>query len=591
MAISNINVGTIPNDGLGDFLRTAFIKVNDNFTYVDSVKVDKITGWGLSQNNFSPTYKSQLDNLQANLNLKANIASPMFSWFVGIDTILLSPTTAFKITLDGTESMRITKSGQIKASRFELYGGLGSQFLMADGSSNSASYVIQTGAIAQRVPLFGTDTNTLGNSALYTTGGLWVLGSGAPSMTSFFEVMGSIKGTSFVKTGGTSAQFLKADGSVDSNTYALAGSIHNAVTIGTGNGLSLSTQVLSLGLASSGANGALSSTDWNTFNGKQSALVSGTSIKTIEGVSLLGSGNLDITATSVGLGNVDNTSDINKPISTNTQAALNLKANIASPIFSWFAGIDCTILSPTNAFTITLDGTPSMNITKAGAIKASRFEIYGGSGNSFLMADGSTNSANYILANNHVAGALVRFGSTTGRIEQSMVYETGGNLVVGGGSPTYDAKLEVPAGAVKATGFKIYGGNSTQYLMADGSVSTGGGGGVSLPYKEARFVCTLSTTPGNQSMSTVYENSIGGTFTVSRTSTGTFDVTNSGRLITSKTTLTVQHGQYTGGTRVLYFCSQSSADGNKITFLAGDSSTGSPIDSGTNILITVRVYN
>ena len=70
MSISNINVGTIPNDGLGDFIRTAFIKVNDNFTYVDSVKVDKINGWGLSENNFSPTYKSQLDNLQASLALK-----------------------------------------------------------------------------------------------------------------------------------------------------------------------------------------------------------------------------------------------------------------------------------------------------------------------------------------------------------------------------------------------------------------------------------------------------------------------------------------------------------------------------------------
>lgn len=50
---------------------------------------------------------------------------------------------------------------------------------------------------------------------------------------------------------------------------------HTALTIGTGNGLSLSAQQLSLGLASDGINGALSGTDWNTFNGKQSALVIG----------------------------------------------------------------------------------------------------------------------------------------------------------------------------------------------------------------------------------------------------------------------------------------------------------------------------
>jgi len=38
--------------------------------------------------------------------------------------------------------------------------------------------------------------------------------------------------------------------------------------------------------------------------------------------------------TAVGLGNVDNTSDANKPVSTATQTALNLKANIASPTFT-----------------------------------------------------------------------------------------------------------------------------------------------------------------------------------------------------------------------------------------------------------------
>lgn len=80
-----------------------------------------------------------------------------------------------------------------------------------------------------------------------------------------------------------------------------------------------------LGTASTSTSGYLTSTDWNTFNGKQNALVSGTNIKTIEGQSLLGSGNIDLTKSDVGLGNVDNTSDLNKPISTATQTALNAK--------------------------------------------------------------------------------------------------------------------------------------------------------------------------------------------------------------------------------------------------------------------------
>jgi len=36
-----------------------------------------------------------------------------------------------------------------------------------------------------------------------------------------------------------------------------------------------------------------------------------------------------MSASDVGLGNVDNTSDANKPVSTATQTALNLKANAA----------------------------------------------------------------------------------------------------------------------------------------------------------------------------------------------------------------------------------------------------------------------
>ena len=49
----------------------------------------------------------------------------------------------------------------------------------------------------------------------------------------------------------------------------------------------------------------------------------------------------------IGLGNVNNTSDANKPISTATQTALNLKANIASPVFTG------TPTAPTPAVTAT----------------------------------------------------------------------------------------------------------------------------------------------------------------------------------------------------------------------------------------------
>jgi len=52
------------------------------------------------------------------------------------------------------------------------------------------------------------------------------------------------------------------------------------------------TPAISIAQASTSVNGFLSATNWNTFNNKQDALVSGTNIKTINGNSILGSGNL-----------------------------------------------------------------------------------------------------------------------------------------------------------------------------------------------------------------------------------------------------------------------------------------------------------
>jgi hypothetical protein len=58
--------------------------------------------------------------------------------------------------------------------------------------------------------------------------------------------------------------------------------------------------VISMPAATTSVSGYLTSTDWNTFNGKQAALVSGTNIKTVNGTTLLGSGNLAVgTVTSV----------------------------------------------------------------------------------------------------------------------------------------------------------------------------------------------------------------------------------------------------------------------------------------------------
>jgi hypothetical protein len=114
------------------------------------------------------------------------------------------------------------------------------------------------------------------------------IGIGTTTPSEKLQVIGNIKSQSFIKDNGTAAQFLKADGSVDNNTYLTTtlatGTYEPKITAGT------TTQYFR------------GDKSWQTLD------------KTV-----------------IGLGNVDNTSDANKPISTATQAALDFKAPLASP--------------------------------------------------------------------------------------------------------------------------------------------------------------------------------------------------------------------------------------------------------------------
>lgn len=84
--------------------------------------------------------------------------------------------------------------------------------------------------------------------------------------------------------------------------------------------------------ATTSASGLMSSSD----KSKLDSIASGAQVNSITGVkgnseSSYRTGNVNITAANIGLGNVNNTSDANKPISTATQTALNAKAPLASP--------------------------------------------------------------------------------------------------------------------------------------------------------------------------------------------------------------------------------------------------------------------
>lgn len=94
-------------------------------------------------------------------------------------------------------------------------------------------------------------------------------------------------------------------------------------------GMPTATQKGQYWIASTDGNGYVTD-DWAVYNGSTFDKINNTdAVASVAGRT----GNVVLTKSDVGLNNVDNTSDANKPVSTATQTALNLKANIANPTF------------------------------------------------------------------------------------------------------------------------------------------------------------------------------------------------------------------------------------------------------------------
>jgi hypothetical protein len=157
----------------------------------------------------------------------------------------------------------ISSSDSILTAIQKLNGNIGS---LVTGVS---SVFGRTGAVTAQSGDYTTTQVTEGTNLYYTQSRFDTAFSGKTT-TNLTE------GTNLYYTDGR----VSANADVSANTAAR----HAAVTLGTANGLSLSTQQLSLGLASSTTNGALSSTDWSTFNAKQSALTFGNLTETTSSV-------------------------------------------------------------------------------------------------------------------------------------------------------------------------------------------------------------------------------------------------------------------------------------------------------------------
>lgn len=171
-----------------------------------------------------------------------------------------------------------------------------------------------------------------------------------------------------------------------------------------------------------------------------------------------------ITKSMVGLGSVDNTSDASKPISTATQTALNLKAPIASPTFTGTitSGSDFSgngrikILSNNNEYNDAVGNQLYVNsYVKTYTGPAGNIPIYS---TAYINGNLLFNSRNSVTVDD----------ATTLHLLPPMNY----NMVASRLWALYAEGNIKSMGSIEATGYKIPNGTSTQYLMADGSVSS-----------------------------------------------------------------------------------------------------------------------
>ncbi len=192
------------------------------------------------------------------------------SW-INASSASVGSATSIGINLDSTNTSRFitfvdTSSGNnlvkvdgdltynpstnaLTAGSFIKSGGTSSQFLKADGSIDSNTYLTSVTSPSDGTLTMNVSGTGLSGSATFTANqsgsSTFTVSSNATSSNTSSTIVardgsgnfsaGTITSSSFVKSGGTSSQFLKADGSSDSTSY-MNYSSNFTVTYGTNEG-------------------------------------------------------------------------------------------------------------------------------------------------------------------------------------------------------------------------------------------------------------------------------------------------------------------------------------------------------------------
>ena len=152
MTLQVINLGNVANDGAGDDLRTAFVKVNANFSALEIAAADT-TGTNLGSIGAN-VFKEVVDN---NMRFRKLVSGYNISVVETDNTIEFSMSGANNIiVVSDNGSLIATPGGSIN-----IVGGAG---ITVTASENTKTLTIVGGVINEPAPTLGADLNANGKN-------------------------------------------------------------------------------------------------------------------------------------------------------------------------------------------------------------------------------------------------------------------------------------------------------------------------------------------------------------------------------------------------------------------------------------------
>jgi hypothetical protein len=292
-------------------------------------------------------------------------------------------------------------------------------------------------------------TATTGVVSLSGTLGVGYGGTGQTTYTNGQLLIGNTTGNTLTKatlTAGSGVSISNGSGSITISATGSGGTVTSvtgtAPVVSSGG----TTPAISMAAATTSVNGYLTSTDWTTFNGKQAALVSGTNIKTVNGTTLLGSGDVGtITYAYGGTGQTTvTTGDLLYGSAANTWSKLAVGTTgqvlrVVSGAPAWGTDYTGTVTSvggtgTVNGITLTGTVTSSGNLTLGGTLSGVSLttQVSG----VLPIANGGTNASTASITSfNNITGYSA--SGATGTTSTNLVFSTSPTLV----TPTLGAAL------------------------------------------------------------------------------------------------------------------------------------------------------